>query len=386
IDARADTMSPALPITPSGTWHASSRHQQQHFFSIRHNPAGRRFHTLASPASSPLPCSTCTRSRADSAFCVAALPNTCSRPGPRQNFRGSSSNRRSPVDCAAYGRGSDGGSPSDPNYYELLGVDPDCDEEDIRAAFRRRAKELHPDVNKEEGATEAFVQLSRAYEVLSDSESRRQYDITYSTRRINFFRDIVEDDDGLRRSPFRWSEVGQRRQQQQRREGGRTGTPWSDEDEEEDGGGDGKEEEEDEEEGSEEWQRRQKRSREEVLEELAKFMSGSGSLRAWQSGRLDPWGTSTSDTWFRQVEKQTRNPYGPSRPGYGSFGDEDDNSGEWSPSRRVPGWNPPGRGSEWTHPRRQWDSEDSREGGPGGGGGRGGGGRGGGDVRRPFKI
>lgn len=35
------------------------------------------------------------------------------------------------------------------NYYELLGIDIDASDEDIKAAFRRRAKELHPDVNKD---------------------------------------------------------------------------------------------------------------------------------------------------------------------------------------------------------------------------------------------
>ncbi|GIL69241.1 hypothetical protein Vretimale_12634 [Volvox reticuliferus] len=379
-------MSAPLPTrTATGAWYVSSRRQRLHLSPLNRTHAGCNLHTHALPASSPSPCSTWARSRADWTSGVAAFPSTRFLPGSRHDPRGSSLSRRSLVPCAAYGRGR-GGDSSDPNYYELLGVEPDCDDEDIRAAFRRRAKELHPDVNKEEGATEAFVQLSRAYEILSDAESRRQYDITYSTRRLNFFRGIVEDDDDLRRSPFRWSQVGQRRQRQQQGGGGPMrghGDDWGGDDAEDDAEEDD-EEDDGEEDDEEESPGRRKRSQEEMLEELAKFMSGSGSLRAWQSGRLDPWGTSTSDTWFRQVEKQTRNPYGPSRPGYGSLGDEDDDSGEWSPSRRVPGWSPPGRGSEWTHPRRQWDGEDSREGGPGGGNKRGGGG--GGDFRRPFKI
>jgi curved DNA-binding protein CbpA len=38
------------------------------------------------------------------------------------------------------------------NYYDVLGVDVDASEEDIRAAYRKKAKQLHPDVNKEVGA------------------------------------------------------------------------------------------------------------------------------------------------------------------------------------------------------------------------------------------
>ncbi|GLC58678.1 hypothetical protein PLESTB_001387300 [Pleodorina starrii] len=320
---------------------------------------------------------------AASTSATSATSGSCSH--RRLGACGPASMRRPVVSCTAYGRGSGSGG-SDSNYYELLGVDPDCDEEDIRAAFRRRAKELHPDVNKEEGATEAFVQLSRAYEVLSDQESRRQYDITHRTRRLNFFRDVVEEEDeeGGRRSPFRWSQVGRRqgggglRPDDEDGDGGRRRAGWVDDDDEEDEDGEGEEDE------GEGWQRG--RSQEEVLQELAKFMSGPGSLRAWQSGRMDPWGTSTSDTWFRQVERQTRSPYGPARPGYGSPRDDDDEFGagggrEWDPSRRAPGWSPPGRGGEWSHPRRQWDEEDRRGGGPGRQGGGGGG-----DFRRPFKI
>ncbi len=81
--------------------------------------------------------------------------------------------------------------------------------------------------------------------------------------------------------------------------------------------------------------------------------NGPGGLRAFQSGRLDPWGTSTSDAWHRAVERQTRDPYGPGRPGYGAgpLGPDDDDElgrSEWDPSRRVPGWTPPGR---WGHAR-----------------------------------
>lgn len=291
-----------------------------------------------------------------------------------------------PVTCSARGRGNDG---SEVNYYELLGVEPDCSMDDIKVAFRRRAKELHPDVNPEDDAESSFVALSRAYEVLSDEEARREYDLTHRTRRINFFQDIEDDDDeAYRPSPFRWANVGHRG-----RSAARPGDDDDDSDEEGQaqgeggrrGAGDGGRDD-----GEEDPRWRQgERSPEELLENLARFMNGPGGLRAFQSGRLDPWGTSTSDAWHRAVERQTRDPYGPGRPGYGAgpFGPDDDDElgrSEWDPSRRVPGWTPPGRGSEWSHPRRQWDDEDRRSGGPGGPGRQGGGG--GGDFRRPFKI
>lgn len=59
-------------------------------------------------------------------------------------------------------------------YYALLGLDPACSDEDIRAAFRRRAKEVHPD--SQSGSVSAFIRLKRAYDTLSDPVSRARYD------------------------------------------------------------------------------------------------------------------------------------------------------------------------------------------------------------------
>lgn len=59
-------------------------------------------------------------------------------------------------------------------YYALLGLDPTCSDEDIRGAFRRRAKEMHPDA--ESGNATAFIHLKRAYDVLSDPARRARYD------------------------------------------------------------------------------------------------------------------------------------------------------------------------------------------------------------------
>lgn len=62
------------------------------------------------------------------------------------------------------------------DYYEVLGVSRDAGETEIKKSFRRLARELHPDVNKEPDAEDRFKEAAEAYEVLSDPERRRTYD------------------------------------------------------------------------------------------------------------------------------------------------------------------------------------------------------------------
>ncbi len=63
------------------------------------------------------------------------------------------------------------------DYYEVLGVPRDADDTTIKKAFRRLARELHPDVNKHDpDAEDKFKEAAEAYEVLSDSERRATYD------------------------------------------------------------------------------------------------------------------------------------------------------------------------------------------------------------------
>jgi molecular chaperone DnaJ len=62
------------------------------------------------------------------------------------------------------------------DYYEVLGIPRDADEGQIKKAFRRLARELHPDVNAEPDAQERFREVAEAYEVLSNPETRQLYD------------------------------------------------------------------------------------------------------------------------------------------------------------------------------------------------------------------
>ncbi|KAK8629141.1 hypothetical protein V6N13_077995 [Hibiscus sabdariffa] len=62
------------------------------------------------------------------------------------------------------------------DYYATLGVPKSASGKEIKAAYRRLARQYHPDVNKEPGATEKFKEISAAYEVLSDDKKRALYD------------------------------------------------------------------------------------------------------------------------------------------------------------------------------------------------------------------
>ena len=63
------------------------------------------------------------------------------------------------------------------DYYGILGVRRDAGAEEIKKAYRRLARELHPDVNPDPALQERFKEVTQAYEVLSDPEKRQMYDL-----------------------------------------------------------------------------------------------------------------------------------------------------------------------------------------------------------------
>ena len=62
------------------------------------------------------------------------------------------------------------------DYYGTLGINKDASDEDIKKAYRTLAKKYHPDLNHDPGAPEMFKKVQEAYDVLSDSQKRANYD------------------------------------------------------------------------------------------------------------------------------------------------------------------------------------------------------------------
>ncbi|KAB1209067.1 Chaperone protein dnaJ 49 [Morella rubra] len=66
------------------------------------------------------------------------------------------------------------------DYYEILGLERSCTVEDVRKAYRKLSLKVHPDKNKAPGADEAFKVVSKAFQCLSNEETRRKYEVSGS--------------------------------------------------------------------------------------------------------------------------------------------------------------------------------------------------------------
>ena len=62
------------------------------------------------------------------------------------------------------------------DFYQILGVSRDADADTLKSAYRKLARQFHPDVNKDPGAEDKFKEIGRAYEALANPETRARYD------------------------------------------------------------------------------------------------------------------------------------------------------------------------------------------------------------------
>src|SRR5258707_8468929 len=76
------------------------------------------------------------------------------------------------------------------DFYEILGVPRSASQEEIQQAYRKLARTYHPDVNSDPAAEDRFKDISEAYAVLSDPQTRRRYDAFGAD-----FRQVPEDVD-----------------------------------------------------------------------------------------------------------------------------------------------------------------------------------------------
>lgn len=79
------------------------------------------------------------------------------------------------------------------DYYEILGVNKNASDAEIKKAYRKLALKLHPDKNNEPGAEDAFKKVSAAFKILSDKKSRDEYD-TFGNVYFNYFRKNLKKD------------------------------------------------------------------------------------------------------------------------------------------------------------------------------------------------
>jgi len=94
------------------------------------------------------------------------------------------------------------------DYYQVLGLNRNASQEEVRSAFRRLARQYHPDVNPGNKEAEAkFKEINEAYEVLSDPEKRKRYD-ELGSRWKDYERWQAQQGAAGRQQPFDWGQFG----------------------------------------------------------------------------------------------------------------------------------------------------------------------------------
>lgn len=73
----------------------------------------------------------------------------------------------------------------DKDYYKIMGLSQDATEKDIKQAYRKLARQYHPDLNKASNAEEQFKEMGEAYEVLKNPEKRAEYDQYRNNKKFN---------------------------------------------------------------------------------------------------------------------------------------------------------------------------------------------------------
>lgn len=92
------------------------------------------------------------------------------------------------------------------DYYKILGVDRNIPQKDVQAAYRKRAKQFHPDLHPNDPKAKAkFQALNEAYEVIGDSEKRKKYDQFGANWKST---DSFNQHQGGGHEGFRWSSAG----------------------------------------------------------------------------------------------------------------------------------------------------------------------------------
>jgi DnaJ-class molecular chaperone len=116
------------------------------------------------------------------------------------------------------------------DYYQDLGVSRDASPEDIKRAYRKKARALHPDVNPSPEAEEQFKKVSQAYDVLSDADKRRSFDMgsdPYAGGAAGFGQGFSFSDIGAARTPSSGSTSTSRTRSSVPRRSWSSRPPWS---------------------------------------------------------------------------------------------------------------------------------------------------------------